>query len=210
LEPSRKILGGSGKFGAVEKDSGPSQKVLDRSRPDFSLQKCPEAPNQLGSGPLLSAGAQKEDERCGGFAVRSPRGEDVHHLGSEISSSRTAAAGSKVDGWARVLTATARSVTRGGRVEDLGPSPTLGRLVAWVVANRPEGERFGPKLVAHEVNRHFPKSLRRLVDPAAASVVLRRMSTGRHIHQVRAGKANLEALYVKGPQPAASKRDDDR
>ena len=94
--------------------------------------------------------------------------------------------------------------------DDLLSNPTLGRLVAWVVANRPEGERFGPKLVAHEVNRHFPKSLRRLMDPAAASVVLRRMSAGRHIHQVRAGKANLEALYVKGPQPATFKRDDDR
>ena len=137
---SKKFPGGSGKFGAVEKDSGPSQKVLDRSRPDFSLQKHPEAPDQRGGGPILSAGAQEEDERCGGFAVHFPRAEDLHHLGREILSSRTAAAGSKA--------------------EEASP--------------------------------------------------LRRMSAARRIHQVRAGKANHEALYAKGPQPAAAKREDDR
>ena len=94
--------------------------------------------------------------------------------------------------------------------EDLVSNPTLGRLVAWVVANRPEGERFGPKLVAHEIRRRFPKALRRPVDPPAVSIVLRRMSAARRIHQVREGKPNHEALYTKGPQPPAAKRDDDR
>lgn len=94
--------------------------------------------------------------------------------------------------------------------EDLMSNPTLGRLVAWVVANRPEGERFGPKLVAHEIRRRFPKALRRPVDPPAVSIVLRRMSAARRIHQVREGKPNHEALYIKGPQPPAAKRDDDR
>jgi len=94
--------------------------------------------------------------------------------------------------------------------EDLVSNPTLGRLVAWVVANRPEGERFGPKLVAYEISRRFPKALRRPVDPPAVSVVLRRMSAARRIHQVREGKPNHEALYTRGPQPPAAKRDDDR
>jgi hypothetical protein len=86
--------------------------------------------------------------------------------------------------------------------EDLGPYPTLARMVARVVADRPEGERFGPRLVVDEVNRRFRQALRRPVEPPAVSVILRRMSAARRIHQVRAGKANHEALYSKEPPPA--------
>ncbi|HVG07012.1 MAG TPA: hypothetical protein VNM67_04855 [Thermoanaerobaculia bacterium] len=88
--------------------------------------------------------------------------------------------------------------------EDLGPNPTLPKMVARVVAGRPEGERFGPKIVAQEVNRRFRKGLRRPVDARAVSVVLRRMSAARRIHLVREGKANHEALYAKGAAPAKS------
>lgn len=88
--------------------------------------------------------------------------------------------------------------------EDLGPHPTLPKMVKRVVADRPEGERFGPKIVAQEVNRRFRKALRRPVDSRAVSVVLRRMSAARRIHLVREGKANHEALYAKGAAPAKS------
>jgi hypothetical protein len=91
--------------------------------------------------------------------------------------------------------------------EDLGPNPTLPRMVARVVADRPEGERFGTKSVVQEVNRRFRKALRRPVDPPAVSQVLRRMSAARRIHQVREGKPNHEALYIKGPPPAKPRED---
>lgn len=86
--------------------------------------------------------------------------------------------------------------------EDLGNHPTVAKMVARVVADRPEGERFGPKLVVAEVNRRFGKLLRRPVEPPAVSVVLRRMCEARRIHQYRRGKANHEALYSRTPPPA--------
>ena len=81
--------------------------------------------------------------------------------------------------------------------EDLGRHPTLASMVERVVADRPEGERFGTRLVVNEVNRRFLHALRRPAEPPAVSLILRRMSAARRIHQVRAGKANHEALYTK-------------
>src|SRR5215213_2181103 len=91
--------------------------------------------------------------------------------------------------------------------EDLGPHPTVAQMVARVVADRPEGERFGPKLVVSEVNRRFGKLLGRPVEPSAVSVVLRRMCEARRIHQYRPGKANHEALYTRMPPPARKREE---
>ena len=82
--------------------------------------------------------------------------------------------------------------------DDLGPKPTLPKMVRRVVADRPEGEKFGPKLVAQEVNRRFRKLMRRAVDAREVSVVLRRMGAARQIYLVREGRANHEALYTRG------------
>lgn len=92
--------------------------------------------------------------------------------------------------------------------EDLGPYPTVARMVSRVVDGRPEGERFGPRSVVEEVNERFGKLLRRRVEPPDVSVILRRMSAARRIHQVRAGKANHESLYVKGPRPRPARGED--
>lgn len=92
--------------------------------------------------------------------------------------------------------------------EDLGHYPTLARMVARVVDGRPEGERFGSRSVVEEVNERFRKLLRRAVEPPDVSVVLRRMSAARRIHQVRRGKPNHEALYVKGPRPRPARGED--
>lgn len=93
--------------------------------------------------------------------------------------------------------------------EDLGPRPTLAKMVARVVAGRPEGERFGPRSVVEEVNERFRKQLRRPLEPPDASVVLRRLSAAGRIHQVREGRANHEALYVKGARPRPAKGEGD-
>ena len=61
----KKILGGSEKLGAVQKDFGPFQKVWTRPRLDFSLQKRREARNQPGRAAFFFAGALEEDNRCG-------------------------------------------------------------------------------------------------------------------------------------------------
>lgn len=62
--PSKRILAGSGKIGAVEKDSGPFQKVWPRPRRVFSLEKRREAPNQLAGAAVFFAGTPEEAERC--------------------------------------------------------------------------------------------------------------------------------------------------
>lgn len=85
--------------------------------------------------------------------------------------------------------------------DDLGPNPPLPKMVRRVVADRPEGEKFGPRLVAQEVNRRFRKQMRRAVDAREVSVVLRRMSDAGSIQVVREGKPNHEALYVRGTAP---------
>ena len=82
--------------------------------------------------------------------------------------------------------------------DDLGSNPPLPKMVRRVVADRPEGEQFGPKLVAQEVNRRFRKQMRRAVDAREVSVILRRMSAARSIQLVREGRANHEALYTRG------------
>lgn len=92
--------------------------------------------------------------------------------------------------------------------EDLGPRPGVARMVARVVEGIAEGARFGPRAVVEQVNERFGKQLRRLVEPPDVSVVLRRMSAARRIHQVRPGKANYEALYMKGPRPRPVKGED--
>lgn len=87
--------------------------------------------------------------------------------------------------------------------DDLGPNPPLPKMVRRIVADRPEGEKFGPRLVAQEVNRRFRKLMRRAVDAREISVVLRRMSDAGSIHLVREGKPNHEALYVRGKRGAS-------
>lgn len=90
------------------------------------------------------------------------------------------------------------------REENLGPNPTLPKMVARVVDDRPEGESFGPRVVTQEVNRRFRKLLRRPADVRAVSVALRRMSVARRIRLVQEGRANHEALYARGTAPAAT------
>jgi hypothetical protein len=80
----------------------------------------------------------------------------------------------------------------------------------WVTSNPSSRWQARRRSSTFEISRRFPKALRRPVDPPAVSVVLRRMSAARRIHQVREGKPNHEALYTRGPQPPAAKRDDDR
>jgi hypothetical protein len=93
------------------------------------------------------------------------------------------------------------------REEDLGAHPTLPKMVARVVNDRPAGERFGARSVTQEVNQRFRKWLRRPADVPAVSTTLRRMCANRRIFQVRAGKANHEALYTREQPPRTSEKE---
>jgi len=85
--------------------------------------------------------------------------------------------------------------------EDLprfGNRPRQSSLIVRVVESRPEGEPFGARAIAAEVNRLYGDRLPKPVDSAAVSTVLRRLSKARKLQQVRAGRAAHEGLYKRG------------
>lgn len=83
-----------------------------------------------------------------------------------------------------------------------GKQPMVSRLVARVVERLPEGEEFGARTIAAEVNRRYGDKLPKPVKPAAVSTALRRMAKARRIQAARSGMAGREALYVRGGRPA--------
>lgn len=85
--------------------------------------------------------------------------------------------------------------------EDLprfGNRPRVSSLITRVVETQPEGEAFGARAIAAEVNRLYGDKLDKPVQPVDASTVLRRLSRARKIRKVRHGKAAHEGLYVRG------------
>lgn len=78
-----------------------------------------------------------------------------------------------------------------------GNRPMVSRLVARVVESQPEGEVFGARAVAAEVNRRYREVVKKPIQPRTVSVVLRRLEISGRIRQVRPGKALYEALYVR-------------
>lgn len=82
---------------------------------------------------------------------------------------------------------------------DLGTisRPKLVRMVWLVLDNKRPDERFGARGLSREVSHHFKDRLRRGVDAAQMSVVLRRLHQRGLIHQVRPGRPHQEALYVR-------------
>jgi len=82
-------------------------------------------------------------------------------------------------------------------IVQFGNRPMISRLVARVVESQPEGEVFGARAVAAEVNRRYRDVLKKSVQPRTVSVVLRRLEIASRIRQTRPGKALYEALYVR-------------
>jgi hypothetical protein len=78
-----------------------------------------------------------------------------------------------------------------------GNRPMLSRLAARVAEAWPEGETFGARAIAEEVNRRYRDVLKKPATPALVSVALRRLATAGRLRQVRPGKALYEALYER-------------
>lgn len=83
-------------------------------------------------------------------------------------------------------------------IAQFGNRPMVSRLVARVVENQPEGEVFGARAIAVEVNRRYRDVLKKPVQSRTVSVTLRRLGASGRIRQTRPGKALYEALYVRG------------
>jgi hypothetical protein len=82
--------------------------------------------------------------------------------------------------------------------EEEPPSRVRSKLVAWVVADLPDGEVFGPSSISDEVNRRYGESIRRPANPRMVSTVLRRLTGEGEIRLVQKGTPHHEALYTKG------------
>jgi hypothetical protein len=71
------------------------------------------------------------------------------------------------------------------------------RLVAKVVEQLPQGEVFGARKLAAEVNRRFGKAMRKPANTQLVSAALRRMLANGEIRRVREGAGQQEALYAR-------------
>lgn len=94
--------------------------------------------------------------------------------------------------------------------EDLGTlsRPKLVRMVWLVLESKRPDEPFGGRALSREVGQLFRDRLRRGVDAAQMSVVIRRLHKRGLIHQVRPGRPHQEALYVR-EKPAAARTVED-
>lgn len=83
--------------------------------------------------------------------------------------------------------------------EDVGSAyrPKLGKMVILLLREKGADQRFGARELTREVNQRFRDRLRRTVDPAQMSVVLRRLHRRGLIHQIRSGRPYREAIYVR-------------
>jgi hypothetical protein len=86
------------------------------------------------------------------------------------------------------------------RQEPLPPlKPVLpSKLVARAVAELPADETFAPSRVAAEVNRRYPRELRKPIDSRLASTGLRRLLAQGKVRLVERGTAHREAVYARG------------
>jgi hypothetical protein len=85
------------------------------------------------------------------------------------------------------------------REEPLPPlKPALpSRLVARAVLEMPAGESFAPTRVAAEVNRRYPRELRKPIGSRLASTALRRLLAEGKVRLVQKGTAHREAIYAR-------------
>jgi len=79
------------------------------------------------------------------------------------------------------------------------------KLVKRVVDRMAAGASFGAAQVAAETNRRYRDKLDRPLSARDVSVTLRRLRDAGRLREVREGRSNHEALYVKPTRPAVAK-----
>lgn len=86
--------------------------------------------------------------------------------------------------------------------EDSGVPSTVSKLAARIVSGKKEDERFTASELAAEINRRFPKSLRKPVAPRPVALALRRLLDQGQVREVEKGRPFHEAVYVRNVQRA--------
>ncbi len=82
-------------------------------------------------------------------------------------------------------------------LEDSVDRASVIRLLSRVAAARPVDEPFTPSELTRELNRRFPKKLRREVGNRTVSAALRRLADTGEIRLVKEGKPYHEAVYAR-------------
>jgi hypothetical protein len=76
---------------------------------------------------------------------------------------------------------------------------TLSKLVARLIEQKGEAERFGPTILAQEINDRYAKRLRNPARPRSVSMALRRLLADGYVRLVEEGRAFHEAVYTRAP-----------
>lgn len=129
--------------------------------------------------------------------------EAFHRSQRELHEGELARLRQRYEGFKTAAQAAGEEVGRGA---GLRPAPedseesqrsTLSKLVARLIEQKGEGERFGPTALAQEINDRHAKRLRNPARTRSVSVALRRLLADGDVRLVEEGRAFHEAVYVR-------------
>ena len=81
--------------------------------------------------------------------------------------------------------------------QDLGPKPTLTKMVKRIVEIKAPGDVFGQTAITREVNQHYGHRLPRRATKKLVSMALRRMCDAGKLRVTQEGQPHHETLYAK-------------
>ena len=124
--------------------------------------------------------------------------ESAHHKKRTACAAKLALVRERYEAF-RSASAAVREVVPEGAptLEDSGDRTTVIRLVSRVAASKGADERFTPSDLTEELNRRFPKSLRRPVGSRTVSAALRRLADSGEVRLGEEGKPYHEAVYTR-------------
>jgi len=131
--------------------------------------------------------------------------EAFHRSQREIHEGELARLRQRYVGFKVAAQAAGEEVGRGAALRPVpedseGDRSTLSKLVARLIEQKDEGERFGPTALAQEINDRHAKRLRNPARARSVSVALRRLLADGDVRLVEEGRAFHEAVYVRGPR----------
>jgi hypothetical protein len=129
--------------------------------------------------------------------------EAFHRSQREIHEGELARLRQRYEGFKVAAQAAGEEVGRGAGLRPVpddseGDRSTLSKLVARLIEQKDEGERFGPTALAQEINDRHAKRLRNPARARSVSVALRRLLAEGDVRLVEEGRAFHEAVYVRG------------
>lgn len=129
--------------------------------------------------------------------------EELHRGQRELHQGELARLRERYDTFKAAAQAAGEEVRRGATLlpaqEEAEPArSTLSKLVARLIEQKGEDERFGPTSLAQEINDRYVQRLRNPARVRSVSVALRRLLADGDVRLVEEGRAFHEAVYRRG------------